>query len=83
MATFKFNAIQRYGKLYGALFKATDAPLDPLQNAALDNNADLASWLSDQIAANGLDEEEDTVIFRNNSYNDFVALERAVRMASY
>ena len=83
MATYKFNAVQRYGKFHGALYKASDPQKDPLQHPAQDSAASLSAFLNAQISELGVDEDSDTIIFRNNSYNDFAALEKAVRLATY
>jgi len=83
MATYKFNALQRFGKFHGDLFSVTDPAGDPLKNPGHDSAAALSAFLQDQIEKLGLDEDGDAVIFRNNSYSDFADLDRAVRMATY
>ena len=83
MATFKFNAVQRYGKFHGALYEASGPKKDPLQHPAQESTTSLSAFLNAQISELGLDEDNDTIIFRNNSYDDFAALEKAVRLATY
>jgi hypothetical protein len=83
MATYKFNAVMRYGKFHGNLYLATGEAGDPLTSPAQDNTNALSSFLQSQLEAKGLDEDSDTVIFRNNSYSDWSELEKAVRLATY
>ena len=83
MATYKFNAVQRYAKFYGSLCLATGPQEDPLQMPAQDSTEGLCAYLTDRIGTLGLSEDDDTIIFRNASYDDFDALAKAVRMATY
>ena len=83
MASFKLNVVHRYGKYYSALYKATDAQGDPLSNPAQPSPEDLSKQVRAQIESLGLDEEEDSIIFRGVSYESFRQLENEVRMAKY
>lgn len=82
MATYKFHAVQRYGKFHGTLYPASAPTPDPLKEPAQDNTGALADHLGDQISAMGLDDGDD-IIWRNVAYDDFDRLINAVRLASY
>ncbi len=83
MAIYKYEAIQKFGKFYGALYKASDAKPNVGAGEAFASTEALAENLTAQINNHGLDEDDDSIIWRNDAYEDFSALARAVRMASY
>ena len=83
MATWKFDATQRFGQYHGALYKAGDiAPNLGGQPAQASAEA-LTAYLQTQLDAHQLEEETDYVIWRNVSYEDFDQLLKAVRLATY
>ena len=83
MATYKFEAEMRYGKYYGNLRKATDPKPNLVKGKELSNAAELATFFNAEIERLGLDEDDDTIIFRGCGHNDYVALEREIRFATY
>lgn len=82
MATYKFEAVLKFGKFHGALAKAGERTI-PTANPALDSVDDLVQYLLDQLDAQKIEEDEDSVIFRNVGYDDFSQLEQAVKRATY
>ncbi|MEL6181684.1 MAG: hypothetical protein AAFS10_22180 [Myxococcota bacterium] len=83
MATYKFEAEMRYGKYYGNLRKASDPKPDLTKGQAMSNAAELADFFNTEIERLSLDEDEDTIIFRGCGHNDYIALEREIRFATY
>ena len=83
MATYKFEAEMRYGKYYGNLRSATDPKPDLSKGSPLTSATELANYFNAEIERIGLDEDDDTIIFRGCGHNDYVALEREIRFATY
>ncbi len=84
MATFKFDAEYKFGKLYGHLRpQSQPKAADMTSLTALDGPAALATYLEDQIDELDVNEGEDAIIFRNISYEDFGQLANQVRRATY
>ena len=83
MATYKVEIVARHGKLHSSFFSASGPKLDPLDSPARDSVEDLVNSLSTEIEKAGLNEEGDSIIFRNIAYDNFAKLLREIRMANY
>jgi hypothetical protein len=84
MATFKFDAEYKYGKLFAHLRKQGESKRTDLSGQPpLDNAAALVGYLEDQIDDLKVNEGEDAIVFRNISYEDFGQLSDQVRFATY
>ncbi len=83
MATYKVEVVSRLGKLHASLYEATGSKIDPTETPPHDSITDIWKALEAQIEQRGLDEETDSIIFRNIAYDDFSKLSREIRMATY
>ena len=83
MSTYKFVAEKRYGKYYGAIAKAGTGPVDTNSSQPIETVDDMIDFMHDQMEGLHIQEGQDSVIFRNVSYDDFGDLEWAVRRATY
>ena len=83
MASYKLDVVSRLGKFHRAFYEATGAKGDPLDTEANDSLDDLCKAIVGDIEAAGLDEESDTIIFRNIAYDNYTQLTREVKRATY
>ena len=83
MATYKLDIIARHGKYYSVLYPAGGGKGNPLDNEPADNIGDILENLEEEIESKGLDEENDSIIFRQIAYDDFTSLAREIKRATY
>lgn len=83
MATWRFDAVLRFGQYHGALYKA-NAPAPNLNaQPALNSATALADHLQTLLDEHHLEEDVDEIIWRNVSYESFDRLLKAVSAATY
>lgn len=83
MASYKLDVLSRLGKFHRAFYDATGAKGDPRDSEAIASLDDLCKAITADIEAAGLDEESDTIIFRNIAYDNYSQLTREVKRATY
>jgi len=83
MATFKFETESRFGKFFAHLRKAGDPKPDLTKQPALDSAKAMGDFLADEVDRVGLVERQDSIIWRNHSYEDFDQLADEIRRANY
>lgn len=83
MATYKFEAIKRYGKYYANMRKATDAKPNLTKGTAMTSPEDIVEFFNQELERLNIVEDEDTIIFHDCGHTDFMALEREIRFANY
>jgi len=83
MATYKLDIIKRHGKFHAAFYGATDPKPDPAESPAQESIGDVWKQVTKTIEDKKLDEENDSIIFRNIAYDDFTMLAREVKMGTY
>lgn len=83
MATYKFEAEQRYGKYFAHLRKAADVKPNLTQEKPMASAEEVADFLIKQTEKLKLKEGADSIIWRNVAYEDFDSLADSVRRATY
>lgn len=83
MAVYKLDILSRFGKFYAAFYAAETPKPNPTDNKPLNSMEEVLAQINEEIKKHGLDEEQDTIIFRNIGYDDYTKLAREVRMGTY
>lgn len=83
MATYKVEIVARLGKLHASFYEVGGSKVNPSDTPALDNVEDVIKVVQTEITSRNLNEDGDSVIFRNIAYDDFTKLSREIKMAKY
>ncbi len=83
MATYKVEMTKQLGKFHAAFWNASGAKTSPLDSPGFESLADAVKAIETAIDKAGLDDDNDSVIFRGIAYDDFAMLTREIGRATY